>query len=229
LGSAIDLIDEAIREGRTALSEYDSKRLLASHGIPVTREILVAGAQEVARAAAEIGYPVVLKGCSSEIAHKTEKGLVRLDVRSDGEARSAFQDIVASMSGIRRPVVLVQEMIRSPREFLAGLIRDRQFGPCVTFGLGGIFTEVLRDLAFRVAPFGEKDALEMMREIRGRKILESVRGLEPVDLDGLASILVTLGRIGIELPQIVEIDINPILVARGTPIAADALVVLSSE
>jgi acetyl-CoA synthetase (ADP-forming) len=225
----MDLIDAAIREGRTVLSEHESKRLLASHGIPVTREILVDDAQGVARAAAEIGYPVVLKGCASEIAHKTEKGLVRLDVRSDEEARSAFQEIVASMPGIRRPVVLVQEMIRSQRELLAGLIRDPDFGPCVTFGLGGIFTEVLHDVAFRVAPLGEKDALEMMREIRGKKILESVRGLEPVDLDALAGILVTLGRIGIELPRIAEIDINPILVVRGTPIAADALVVLSPK
>ncbi len=107
-----------------------------------------------------------------------------------------------------------------------GLVRDAQFGPCVMFGLGGIFTEILKDVSFRLAPLDRKDALEMMTEIKGHKILSAVRGMEPVDLDAMADVLIAVGRIGYENECIKEIDVNPVIIRDGKPVAVDALVVL---
>ncbi|HSO77635.1 MAG TPA: acetate--CoA ligase family protein, partial [Bacteroidales bacterium] len=157
------IIDEAVKIGRTALSEYESKKLLAQYHIPVTREILVESRESLMEAIKEIGYPIVLKGCSPDIAHKTEKDLIRVDIRNEDEALAAFKGITSGMKSFGNSV-LVQEMVRGKRELVAGLTRDPQFGPCVMFGLGGIFTEVLNDVSFRVAPLEEFDALEMMRE-----------------------------------------------------------------
>jgi acetate---CoA ligase (ADP-forming) subunit beta len=219
------IIDDALKENRSTLSEYESKLVLASYGLPVTREKLVKTHGELNEAAAEIGYPLVLKGCSADLAHKTEKGLIRLDVRNAGEAAAAFEEIMADMSADGK-AVLVQQMIRGTRELVLGLTRDPQFGPCVMFGLGGIFTEVLNDTAFRVAPLDKRDALEMMQEIKAHKILDAVRGMEAADRDLLAHMLITVGRIGMENEKIKEIDINPVIISGGRPVAVDALVVL---
>ncbi|RPH48668.1 MAG: carboxylate--amine ligase [Desulfobacteraceae bacterium] len=222
------IIDEAVKCGRTALSEFESKKLLAQYNIPVTREILVESMESLREAVEEIGYPVVLKGCSPEIAHKTEKGLIRVDIRNGDEAFSAFKEITAEMKGSGK-FVLVQEMVQGKRELVAGLTRDPQFGPCVMFGLGGIFTEVLNDVSFRAAPLEESDAMEMMREIRGHKILGAVRGMEPADMTMLADILIAIGKIGVENENIAEIDINPLIITGNRPVAVDALVVLGSS
>ncbi len=221
------LIEEAIKKGQTTLSENESKQLLACYDIPVTREALVKNRGSLLETAGEIGYPVVFKGCSSEITHKTEKGLIRLDIRNNEEAAAAFEEITAAMNGPEN-FILVQEMISGKRELVAGLTRDPQFGPCVMFGLGGIFTEILKDISFRVAPLDKYDALEMMHEIRGRRILDAVRGMESVDLEMLADILITLGKIGMENEEIKEIDINPLIISGNKPVAVDALVVLES-
>ncbi|GAB6061973.1 acetate--CoA ligase family protein [Deferrisoma palaeochoriense] len=221
-------VEKAARKGRTLLTEHESKRLLARYGIPVTREILVERREALVHAAREIGYPVALKACSPELAHKTENDLIRLDIRSDAELLGAY-DAVGTRMGDGQPAVLVQEMVRGPRELAIGLIRDPQFGPCVMFGLGGIFTEILRDVTFRMAPIGTEEAREMMREIRGRRILEGVRGMEAADPDRLAEILVRVGRIGIEHGAIREIDINPVILCGGQPVAVDALIVLDRE
>ncbi len=223
----MDIIQKVLGEGRNVLSEYESKLLLARYGIPVTREILVHEEEDLISAAREVGYPLVLKGCSSEISHKTETNIIRLDIRTDEEATSAFRQIKANMNG-RAGGVLVQEMVKGQRELMAGLTRDPQFGPCVMFGLGGIFTEVLKDVSFRLAPLKHLDALDMMREIKGHRILEAVRGMEAVDMDVLARILIRLGDVGIENDPIKEIDINPLIIRGGKPVAVDALVVLNS-
>ncbi|MEA3437581.1 MAG: acetate--CoA ligase family protein [Thermodesulfobacteriota bacterium] len=219
------IIDEAIKKGQTALSEFESKQLLASYGIPVTREALVENEENLIKTACDIGYPVVIKACSPTISHKTEKGLIRVDIRNDDEAKVAFNKIIAGMNGNEK-TVLVQEMIKGKRELVAGLTRDSQFGPCVMFGLGGIFAEILKDISFRVAPLEKLDALEMMQEIKGHKILDSIRGMKAADLNILADILIALGRIGLENENIKEIDINPLILSGGKPVAVDALVVL---
>lgn len=221
----MELIERAVKEGRKTLSEYESKQLLASYRIPVTREQLVTNADELRSALEEMGFPLVLKGCSPDITHKTERGLIRIDIRSDGEAEEAFEEIISKLEG-KGKAVLVQEMIHGKRELVIGLSRDPQFGPCVMFGLGGIFTEVVKDVSFRVAPLERQDALEMMGEIRAYKILEAIRGMEAADRDLLADMLLQVGRIGLEEDRIKEIDINPIILAGSRPVAVDALVVL---
>jgi acetyl-CoA synthetase (ADP-forming) len=145
------LIENALRQDRRILSEYDSKRLLSSYGIPVTKERLVHTPSELREAIRQIGFPLVIKGCSSTLAHKTEQGLVFLDIRNDQEAEAAFQNAMARMAESDK-AVLVQELVKGRRELVAGMTRDPQFGPCVMFGLGGIFTEILKDISFRVAP-----------------------------------------------------------------------------
>src|SRR5271157_1392337 len=156
--SAFRLIDTVLQEGRKVLSEYESKKVLAAYQIPVTKEILVKKRSDVKKAARALGYPLVMKGCSAEIAHKTERGLIHVDLRSEQEALRAFDEIMTKMSG-QDGDVLVYKMIKGRRELVMGLTRDDQFGPCVMFGLGGIFTEILRDISFRRAPLETSDAL----------------------------------------------------------------------
>ena len=218
------VIDRALSEGRTTLSEFESKKLLAAYQMPVTNEELVKNPEDLLAAAHKIGYPVVIKGCNPQIVHKTEKNLIRIDVRNDTEAQTAFEEIVADMNGSGN-TVLVQEMVKGQRELVVGLKRDPQLGPCVMFGIGGIFTDIFRDIAFRIAPLEKQDALEMMQDIKARKILEPIRGMAPADKDLLADVLMTVGRIGLEHPMIKEIDINPIIISTGKPVAVDALVI----
>ncbi|MEJ2024541.1 MAG: acetate--CoA ligase family protein [Deltaproteobacteria bacterium] len=221
-------IDTAVQEGRTTLSEHESKQLLTTYDIPVTREILVKEQKKLISAAQKIGFPLVMKGNSQTITHKTEKGLIRVDIRDDNEVKEAFEEITRKM-GDQGDGVLLLELIRGQRELVVGLTRDPQFGPCVMFGLGGIFTEILKDISFRVAPLEKRDALDMMQEIKGRKILEAVRGMEAADLDMMAHILINVGRIGLENDAIKEIDINPLILSGPRPVAVDALVVLERK
>jgi len=160
------------------------------------------------------------------LAHKTEQGLVFLDIRNDQEAEAAFQNAMARMAESDK-AVLVQEWVKGRRELVAGMTRDPQFGPCVMFGLGGIFTEVLKDISFRVAPIEKRDALEMAGEIKSHKILDKVRGMPAANMETLCEILITVGRIGLENPGVKEIDINPLILSGADPVAVDALVVLS--
>ena len=223
--SAVHIINNALKEGRKALSEYESKQVLAAYDIPVTCEILLTNKNQVQKAGEEIGYPLVMKGCSAAVAHKTEKGLIHVDIRTNEEAQNAFDEIMAGLKGFDG-AVLMQEMVRGKRELVIGLSRDEQFGPCVMFGLGGIFTEILRDISFRKAPLTRNDALKMMREIKGHKILNAIRGMEAADMELLSHILIDVGRIGLELENVQEIDLNPVILFGAKPIVADALIVL---
>lgn len=219
------MMDDSFGKNRDTLSEHESKQLLESYGIPVTREIPVGPVEDLLTAAEKIGYPLVIKGCSRELSHKTETGLVYLDIRNETEALAAYTQVMDRMQGEDKQV-LIQEMVKGRRELMAGMIRDPRFGPCVMFGLGGVFTEVLNDTVFRAAPLEKRDALDMLNEIKAWKILENVRGMEPVDKDELVQILVAVGQIGLENERIMEIDINPLIIAAGRPVAADALVIM---
>ncbi len=221
----MQIIEKALSEGRHTLSEYESKQVLDAYEIPVTKERTVTDREGLKTAAAEIGFPLVLKGCSPSISHKTGKGLIQVDIRNMEEAANAFDRITASMDE-KDGQVLVQEMIKGQRELVAGLTRDPQFGPCVMFGLGGIFTEVLKDISFRVAPLLKHDALEMMSEIKAHKILDPVRGMPQADRDLLSHILIAVGRIGLENDAVKEIDINPLILSGSKPVAVDALIIL---
>jgi acetate---CoA ligase (ADP-forming) subunit beta len=223
------IVEDALKRGQKTLSEYDSKRLLKAYGFPTVRESLVHSRTEAGKAAKTIGFPVVLKGCSPEIAHKTEKKLIEVDLRTLKEVEEAYARIGKRAGKIPLDGILVQKMVKGARELVIGLIRDPQFGPCVMFGLGGIFTEILKDVTFRIAPLEKRDALEMVKEIKGAAILNAIRGMEAVDLDLLSSMLIRLGHLGLEVEQIKEVDVNPLIISGGKPIAVDALVVLDGH
>jgi len=221
----MDVLDQARKDGRRTLTEYESKIILKDYGIPVVRERLVTDRAQCLTAIREIGFPLVMKGCAVDIPHKSELGLVMVDIRNEHEAEGSFEKIMKEMP-VNSPAVLVQAMVKGKRELVAGLTRDEQFGPAVMFGIGGIFTEILADTVFRLAPFDRKEALRMIGDIRGRKILEAVRGMKAVNLDLMAHILVKLSEIALEHPEIKEIDINPLIISNGSPIAVDALIIL---
>lgn len=219
------VVEEAVKRGEKTLSESDSKKVLSAYSIPVTREQVAKSIAEAKNFAREIGYPVVLKGSSSTLTHKTELNMIELDIKDESALEAAYKALEERGQG-KLEGILVQQMIKGEREFVAGLIRDPQFGPCVMFGLGGIFTEVLKDVTFRVAPLEKRDAFEMMDEIKSKKLLDSFRGKPAVNREILAETLISLGRIGLENEEIAEIDVNPIKVQNDMPIAVDALVVL---
>lgn len=215
-------------EPRATLSEYQSKLLLAEYGIPVTREILTSSVSEALAAAGDIGFPVVLKGSSAELAHKSEANVIRLDLRGEDELVEAYGQIETAaphaLDGI-----LVQEMVRGERQLAVGLIRDNQFGPCVMFGLGGIYAEILSDAAFRIAPLSRRDALTLLNDIRGAAILGPARGAAPADRDALAEILIALGSLGQENDIVSALDVNPLMLRDdGRPVAVDAAVWLTA-
>ena len=217
-------IEEAVEAGKSALNEHEAKRFLAGFGVPVSRETLVPDADGAVKAALEIGYPVVLKAAGEKLQHKTELGAIALNLKSEGEVREEARRLLA-IPGCES--LLVQEMVKGDRELVCGLTRDAQFGPCVMFGLGGIFTELIDDVVFRVAPVTQAEALTMMDDIRMAKILKPFRGQPAVDREALARIIVALGKIGCECGNVREIDMNPIKIRPdGSPVAVDALVAL---
>jgi len=222
----MNVLDEALAEGLPALDEYRAKQFLSAFGIPVSRES-VAGDPAAAAAAAEtIGFPVVLKVVGHALFHKTEVGGVVLDVKSSDEVKTESARLL-KVPGCE--ALLVQEMVRGDRELVCGMTRDPQLGPCVMFGLGGIFTEALNDAVFRVAPLALSDALEMVGEIRSVKLLGAFRGQSPVKLEAVARLLMALGEIGLQHEAVQAIDINPIKIRTdGTPVAVDALISLAS-
>jgi acetyl-CoA synthetase (ADP-forming) len=209
------------------LSEHESKRLLAAAGVAIPEERLVDSPDAAARAAAELGLPVVLKLCGRGIAHKTERGLVRLDLRDEAALRGAARELLAA----RRPGeedarLLVARMRRGRRELIAGLVRDPQFGPCVMLGLGGIFAEALRDVAFAVAPLERGDAQDLIRALQHAALLGPFRGEPAVDRARLGAVLEGLARLGLERPDVRSVDLNPLLVDGSEPVVVDALVEL---
>jgi succinyl-CoA synthetase beta subunit len=226
---ADDLIKAALKQGHKALSEYQSKKLLSLYGIPVTRERLSQSADEATAAAAELGFPVVLKACSPELMHKSEHGSIELNLRGEADVREAYGRIIASVD-LELEGVLVQEMVPGQRELVIGLTRDPQFGPCVMLGIGGTMTEVFEDTVFRMAPFDMVEAEDMADELRYKKVLEAFRGQKPADMQTLCRALTAVGQIGVELEAVSELDINPLIISpQGRVMAVDALVVLRRD
>ena len=221
------LLKEALKKGQKNLSEHQSKLFLEAHGVPVTREEMAATPDEAVKIAKKIGFPVVLKGESPELTHKTEMNVIELNIVSEEQVRTAYERIMGT-GVVPKGGILVQEMIKGQRELVIGLSRDPQFGPCVMFGLGGIYTELLRDVSFRVAPLSEYDALQMMDEIKARKILDEFRGKPAVDRKALAKTLIAVGQIGLDYEEVKELDINPLIISGNKPVAVDALVILSN-
>ncbi len=223
------LIHRVKAEGRLSMTEAESRKLLKDYGVPVVKDKIVTTVNDAVLYAQKIGFPVVVKGHGAKLTHKTERGLVKTNVKSSGEIREAFRAIKKS-AGVDWEGCLISPCIQGSREFVVGMFRDAQFGPVVMFGLGGIFTEALADTAFRIAPFDEKEAHRMIREIKSRQLLEHFRGEAPADLDQLTNVLLGVAKLGMEQPGIREVDINPLIVTpKGKVVAVDALIVLDER
>ncbi len=220
------IIDEAKNKGENILDEVSSKVLLKTYGVEVVQEHIVSTSKELDRVLRAISFPVVLKGVVSGTGHKSELGLVHTNITSISQARNVFEKLI-NRSDVEVEAVVVQPHIKGTREILAGFFRDRDFGPVVLFGLGGIYTEALEDVSFKVAPLEEIDALECIREIRSNRILGDFRGEKAADEKQLQKILLSLSRLALDHPEIKEIDINPLIITpEGRVVAVDALVVL---
>lgn len=210
------------------LSEADSKRLLAAHGIEFPAQRQAESPAEAVGAAREIGHPVVLKLGGSAISHKTERGLVRLSLDDDAEvARAAEELLDAARPDDGEVHLLIAPMLAGSRELIAGLHRDPSFGMTVMLGVGGVLAEALGDVSFRLVPIDAQDAREMIDDLATQDLLGEVRGEPALDRDALAEVLLGLSAVSIAEPSIVGADLNPLILVGGKPLAADALVELS--
>ena len=206
------------------LSEADSRRLVEDAGVAVSPWTTASDAGSAAEAAEALGLPVVVKLCGDAIAHKTERGLVRLGLSSRDEAGAAAADLLAAARPEDGEVgLLVSTMVHGNRELIAGLVRDEQFGPCGMLGLGGILAEAVADVAFRLAPLEHGDALDLIDDLGAQSLLGEFRGEPAVDREALADTLMALSRIAAD-SDIRSVDLNPLIVVEGRPVAVDALV-----
>ncbi len=212
------------------LSEAASKALLREFGVPFAAERVVADPEAAVRAAEEIGFPVVVKLGGVGIAHKSERGLVRLGLTDAVSVRSASKELLAAARPEDGVVeLLVAERVSGHRELIAGLVRDPQFGPCVVLGLGGILTEALGDVVFAAAPLTRQEAGRLVDRLSAAHLLtRPFRGEPAVDREKLADVLVALARLGVERPDVQSVDLNPLIVSGDRPIAVDALVELGA-
>lgn len=213
--------------GTRTLSEHESKRVLADAGVPVLDERVVDTPDGAVHAARSLGpdNPVVVKLCGEGVAHKTERGLVRLGLRGDDDVRAASQAVLDAATPDDGPVgVLVAPMVRGSRELIAGVVRDPQFGACVMVGIGGVLAEALADVAFRIVPLERVDAEDMIDDLGAQAVFGPVRGEPPVDRGAVVDALLALSRLADARPDIVSVDVNPLVVVEGRPIAVDGLV-----
>lgn len=212
------------RQSRT-LSESESKAFLASSGVPFAPEHVVGDGAAAAAAADELGYPVVAKLCGDAIAHKTERGLVRLGLRSHADVKVAADELLGKATAADGEVsVLVAPMVNGSRELIAGLHRDAQFGMTVMLGVGGVLAEAVADVSIRLAPIDRVDAEEMIGDLASQRLLGEFRGEPAVDRDAVAQVLLGLSQAATEHPEIVSVDLNPLIISDGRPVAVDALV-----
>ncbi len=207
------------------VTEFESKKILARHGIPVTKEILAKTGKDAMKISAGIGYPVALKIQSPDILHKTDAGGVLLNLRNGEEVAKGFDKIIANAKKYKKNAkilgVLVQEMAEG-HECIIGSKKDPQFGPVIMFGLGGIFVELLKDVSFRIVPITRKDAREMICEIKGYPILNGARGQKPADFKALENALLKVSDMAWKEKKLEELDINPLFAGPKGVKAADA-------
>ncbi len=221
-------------EGRVTIGDFEAREILEAYGLNIPVSRLAKDPDEAVQIAGEIGYPVVLKIASPDILHKTDVGGVKVGLRSADDVRDAFELMVYRAEryvvGARIWGCVVQEMTPPGLEVLVGMNRDPQFGPLVTFALGGIYVEILQDAAFRIAPFSREEAQQMLEEIRARALLDGVRGRPPMDKDAIVDALLRVGQLVQDFPEIVELDINPLMVFEEDQgaIAIDMRLVLRS-
>jgi acyl-CoA synthetase (NDP forming) len=227
------IIDNARKQGRTTLTEIESKQVFEAAGLNIVETRLASSQQEAVLLSDQIGFPVVLKIASPDISHKSDAGGVRVGLRNKTEVRKAYREIMASARQ-KYPTanidgVSVQSLARPGVEIIMGMFKDSQFGPVLMFGLGGILVEVLKDVAFRIVPLTRRDAREMIREIKGYPLLEGYRGQEPANIPLLEDLLLKISSFVEQTPEIKEIDLNPVFAYKDGAVVVDARIVLEEN
>jgi acetyl-CoA synthetase (ADP-forming) len=228
---AKEIITRAKGEDRN-LFEPEAYQLLDSFGIPVPKCGIAATENEALTLSNSIGYAVALKVVSPQIIHKSDVDAVVLNLNSDEEVRDVYAQLLAAMENIDPKIdlrgVLVSKMMPKGTEVIIGMTRDPQFGPAVLFGLGGIFVEALKDVSYRVAPVTEKDARQMIGEIKGYPLLRGVRNIPPSDIKAIIEIIQKVSELADEMSEIAELDLNPVLVYEKGACVVDARIILGS-
>ena len=224
------ILDRAKSEARTALTEVESKELVKQAGIPIIETKLARSKKEAISLSKEIGFPVVLKINSPDIVHKSDSGGVRLGLASATQVGNAYREIMSSTKQKYPKAIIhgvsVQKMAPPGIEVIIGMSKDPQFGPVIMFGLGGVMVEVLKDVSLRIVPVTQKDAQEMIKEIKGYPLLEGYRGQEPASIPALEELIVNVSQFAEQNPQVKELDLNPIFAYNDKAIAVDARIIL---
>jgi succinyl-CoA synthetase beta subunit len=214
------------------LLEPEAAELLASCGIPYVEHGVADTADVAAELAARLGYPVVLKVISADVVHKTDVGGVITGLKDEGAVRAGMaamlEDVRTHCPGAHIDGVLVARHVSAGRELIVGAVRDATFGPTLMVGLGGVFAEALADVVFRLAPLQRHDGLDMLGELRGKRLLAGFRGEPPADLDEVANLIVKVGDLLVAHPEIVEIDLNPVAASAQGCVALDARVIVTT-
>ena len=226
------IIEGARGQGRTLLTEIEAKQVLEEAGVPVSPARLATTKEDAAKMADALGYPIVLKIVSPQITHKSDVGGVALNLGSAAEVSAAFERIVASakqhVPDATIEGVAVQRMEKQGIEVIIGMTKDPQFGPVLMFGLGGVMVEILKDVAFRVVPINERDARQMINEIKGKPLLDGYRGSEPADIGKLQELLMKVSSFVEQHPEVAELDLNPVFAYKDGAKAVDARIVLDA-
>ena len=224
-------VARARSEGRTLLSEVEAKDALREAGVPVTLTTLATSADEAVAQAEKAGYPVVLKVVSPDISHKSDAGGVKLNLKDAADVRAAHVAILESCSkhvpGAKITGVAVQHMAPQGTEVIVGMTTDPQFGPVMMFGLGGIMVEVLKDVSFRLVPLTDQDAGQMIGEIKGKPVLDGIRGQPGADIGALKSAILKVSEFVQKHPEVQELDLNPMFAYPDGAIAVDARIVIT--
>jgi acyl-CoA synthetase (NDP forming) len=215
------IVERLLEDGNEWHTASEAATILDCYGIPLAPTTTVTSKSRAVAAARALGYPVAVKADAPGLAHKTEVGAVRLDVRGPREVRAAFKQVAATVKGDKRAAVVLQPMLETDLELAAGIVHDPRFGSLVMLGLGGTTTEILGDEQYRVLPLTDTDAEAMWRSLKGARLLTGYRGSRPVDLDALTDLLARLGRLAEDLPEIAELDLNPLLNTRNGLQAVD--------
>jgi acyl-CoA synthetase (NDP forming) len=226
------IIESVRKQNRTVLTEIESKELLKEMGITTTEIKLATSEDEAVKVSEKIGFPVVLKIASPDISHKSDAGGVKVGMKNTEEVKKAYQDIMSSVTQKFPKAaiegVAVQGMARPGTEVIIGMTKDAQFGPVLMFGLGGVWVEVLKDVSFRIVPLNRRDATEMIKEIKGYPLLEGYRGMEPANIKVLEDMLLKVSEFMDKMPEIKEMDLNPVFAYKNGAVAVDARVVLEA-
>jgi acyl-CoA synthetase (NDP forming) len=219
--------------GQKFLGGAEVKKILNYYGIPIVNEGVATSVDEAVKLSDSIGYPVVLKIISPDVSHKTEAQAVRLNLQSSTEVKKGCLDLLQKVQaytpGAKVEGYLVQEMVEDGIETIIGLHTDPTFGPVLMFGLGGIWVELLKDISFRIIPIERLDAIDMVEEIRGYSLLKGFRGKPPVDMEATYEILLSVSRLGLELKEIREMDLNPVFLKGMGAVVADSRILINTE